>query len=98
MDFQIPDSPIIHGRKRLTAERAAYSQLMQQGLSNDEACRIVGINPKTGRRWRNGRSAEPGRRRAAPPLTGAVPPTGPSRYLDETERIRIADLNHEGKP
>ncbi len=98
MDFQIPDSPIIHGRKRLTAERAAYSQLMQQGLSNDEACRIVGINPKTGRRWRNGRSAEPGRRRAAPPLSGAVPPTGPSRYLDETERIRIADLNHEGKP
>ncbi|MFE3047417.1 hypothetical protein ACFXIY_10215 [Streptomyces albidoflavus] len=32
---------------------------MQQGFGNKQACRIVGINDKTGRRWRNGRNAEP---------------------------------------
>ncbi|MFF4249527.1 helix-turn-helix domain-containing protein, partial [Streptomyces sp. NPDC001822] len=54
MDFEIPGSRKPQGPRKLSAERAAYSQLMQQGLSNKEACRIVGINPKTGRRWRNG--------------------------------------------
>ncbi|MGW9419764.1 IS30 family transposase [Cellulosimicrobium funkei] len=70
---------------------------MQQGYSNNEACRIVGVNPKTGRRWRNGRSAENGRRRAVPPITAVVPPTSPSRYLNEAERIHIADLHREGR-
>uniref|UniRef100_UPI003899B79E IS30 family transposase n=1 Tax=Streptomyces kebangsaanensis TaxID=864058 RepID=UPI003899B79E len=67
---------------------------MQQGLSNKEACRIVGINEKTGRRWRNGRSADR-RQKAAPPIHLVVPPSGPSRYLREEERIHIADRLRE---
>ncbi|WP_407696580.1 IS30 family transposase [Streptantibioticus cattleyicolor] len=67
---------------------------MQQGLSNKEACRIVGINEKTGRRWRNGRSADR-RQKAAPPIHAVVPPSGPSRYLREDDRIYIADRLRE---
>ncbi|MFF4249579.1 IS30 family transposase [Streptomyces sp. NPDC001822] len=67
---------------------------MQQGLSNKEACRIVGINPKTGRRWRNGRSVS-GRNKAAPPIHAVVPPSAPSRYLCEADRIHIADRLRE---
>ncbi|MFD5589802.1 IS30 family transposase [Streptomyces sp. NPDC058733] len=67
---------------------------MQQGLSTKEACRIVGINTKTGRRWRNGRSAD-NRQKAAPPIHAVVPPSGPSRYLCEADRILIADRLRE---
>ncbi|MBP8533559.1 helix-turn-helix domain-containing protein [Streptomyces sp. MK37H] len=59
MDFKIRElRTVAQGRKKLLREREAYFQLMQQGLSNSKACQIVGINPKTGRRWRNGRSAD----------------------------------------
>ncbi|MFE7261374.1 IS30 family transposase [Streptomyces sp. NPDC057592] len=67
---------------------------MQQGLSNKEACRVVGINEKTGRRWRNSRSADR-RQKAAPPIHVVVPPSGPSRYLREGDRIYIADRLRE---
>nr|WP_323179853.1 hypothetical protein [Streptomyces bobili] len=40
---------------------------MEQGYSNNEACRIVGINRRTGQKWRNGRSADR-RQKAAPPI------------------------------
>ncbi|GAB3998178.1 hypothetical protein GCM10029992_23250 [Glycomyces albus] len=56
MDFQIRDNrrkP--QGARRLTAERRAFLQLMSEGVSNKEACRIVGIDERTGRKWRNGR-------------------------------------------
>ena len=33
-----------------------YLQLIAQGVTNSEACRLVGINRKTGTRWRYGRS------------------------------------------
>ena len=33
-----------------------YVRLIAQGVNNSEACRIVGINRKTGNRWRYGRS------------------------------------------
>nr|WP_055545436.1 IS30 family transposase [Streptomyces sp. NBRC 110028] len=95
MDFKIRElRTVAQGRKRLLREREAYSQLMQQGLSNKEACRIIGINEKTGRRWRNGRSADR-RQKAAPPINTVVPPSGPSRYLREDERIYIADRLRE---
>ncbi|WP_405021606.1 IS30 family transposase [Kitasatospora sp. NBC_00070] len=67
---------------------------MQQGYSNTEACRIVGINRRTGNRWRSGRSSERGRR-AVPPIDSVVPPSGPSRYLTEDERVHIADRLRE---
>jgi transposase len=33
-----------------------FTRLIAQGISNSEACRIVGINRKTGTRWRYGRT------------------------------------------
>jgi hypothetical protein len=37
-----------------TAERARYIQLTRQGLNNAEICRMLGIERKTGSKWRNG--------------------------------------------
>ena len=71
-----------------------YLQLITQGVSNSEACRLVGINRKTGTRWRYGRSVRNsvGELLHYPPAKAKeVRPRSP-RYLSEHERIRIADL------
>ncbi|WP_330287939.1 IS30 family transposase [Streptomyces sp. NBC_00576] len=94
MDFKVRDRSVVQGRRPLSEERRLYLQLMQQGYSNTEACRIVGINEKTGRRWRNGR-APSGRNVGASPVTVVAPPPGPSRYLRESDRIYIADRLRE---
>ncbi|MEU5838587.1 IS30 family transposase [Streptomyces diacarni] len=94
MDFEVRKVRSPQGRKKLSAERAAYFQLVQQGVSNVEACRIVGVNLKTGRRWRNGRRPS-GRNKAASPVRPVVPPSGSSRYLRVAERIYIADRVRE---
>src|SRR4051794_720554 len=95
MDFEIRrDRTKPQGRKKLTREREAYSRLMQQGVSNREACRIVGIDERTGQKWRNGRHAY-GNRKALPPINGVAAPSGPSRYLREADRIHIADRLRE---
>lgn len=94
MDFEVRDRSVNRGRRSLTEERRVYLQLMQQGMSNAEACRIVGINRRTGKRWRNGR-APSGRNVGAPPIAVVAPPPGPSRYLREGDRIYIADRLRE---
>ncbi|MET8130361.1 IS30 family transposase [Streptomyces sp. NPDC005065] len=94
MDFKVRDRSVNRGRRSLTEERRVYLQLMHQGVSNAEACRIVGINRRTGKRWRNGR-APSGRNVGAPPITVVAPPPGPSRYLREADRIHIADRLRE---
>ncbi|GAB7186623.1 IS30 family transposase [Kitasatospora sp. Ki12] len=96
MDFEIRDRSVNQGCRALAEERRAYLQLVEQGASNKEACRIVGINSRTGRRWRNGR-APSGSDGGALPIT-APPPvalSGPSRYLREDERIHITDRLRE---
>lgn len=94
MDFKIREIRTAQGPKKLLHERETYFQLMQQGFSNNQACLIVGVNSKTGRRWRNGRNADR-KQKAAPPVRPVVPPSGPSRYLREDERIYIADRLRE---
>ncbi|MGW7468981.1 IS30 family transposase [Streptomyces xantholiticus] len=94
MDFEIRADRTPQGRKKLSREREAYSRLVQQGYSNTEACRIVGIDARTGRKWRNGRSGERNRK-PVPPINLVVPASGPSRYLREDERIHIADRLRE---
>ncbi|MDQ1009610.1 IS30 family transposase [Streptomyces sp. V4I23] len=94
MDFKIREIRTAQGPKKLLRERETYFRLMQQGLSNNQACLIVGINPKTGRRWRNGRSADR-KQKAAPPVRPVVPPSDTSRYLREDERVYIADRLRE---
>ncbi|WP_350339520.1 helix-turn-helix domain-containing protein [Pengzhenrongella frigida] len=48
------------GRKRgaepLTAQREAFVRLIARGVSNAEACRVVGVHRRTGTRWRLGRT------------------------------------------
>ena len=71
-----------------------YVQLIAQGVNNSEACRLVGINRKTGNRWRYGRRVRnsAGALVIYPPVKiNEAKPRSP-RYLSEQERIRIADL------
>jgi transposase, IS30 family len=75
-----------------------YVQLIAQGVSNAEACRLVGINRRTGTRWRYGRRVRNSGgdvvNYPAVKIT-KVRPRSP-RYLSEPERIRIADLRSAG--
>ncbi|WTP20618.1 IS30 family transposase [Streptomyces sp. NBC_00203] len=94
MDFEIRENRGPGGGGRLLREREVYLQLMQQGYSSTEACRIVGINVRTGKRWRNGWHSPP-TGKPKPPITVEAPASGPSRYLRETDRIHIADRLRE---
>ena len=48
----------------LTEKQDRFVRLIAQGVSNSEACRIVGINRRTGTRWRFGRTHPQHGRRA----------------------------------
>ena len=39
-----------------TAKREEFARLIARGVTNSEACRIVGVNRRTGKRWRHGRT------------------------------------------
>ena len=71
-----------------------YVQLIAQGLGNSEACRVVGIDRKTGNRWRYGRKVRnsAGALVIYPPVKITESRPRSPRYLSEQERIRIADL------
>ncbi|WP_405891576.1 IS30 family transposase [Streptomyces sp. NBC_00133] len=78
---------------------------MEQGYSTREAARIVGIDLRTGKKWRNGHHAPGKGLKAVPPIyqePGQTPrppepeePPEPSRYLREHDRIHIADRLRE---
>ncbi len=93
MDFEIRKVRTAQGRKKLRHEREEYFRLMQLGYSNKEACRVVGINLRTGREWRNGRTSP--NRTVPPALAPRTPRSTASRYLREDERIHIADRLRE---
>ena len=71
-----------------------YVQLIAQGVNNSEACRLVGINRKTGNRWRYGRRVRnsAGALVIYPPVKITESRPRSPRYLSEQERIQIADL------
>ena len=76
MDFEIRKDRSGGAGRRLTREREVYLQLMSQGYGNAEACRIVGVNRRTGKRWRNGYHS-PAYGRPKPPISSTphrVPP------------------------
>jgi transposase, IS30 family len=81
-----------------TAKREQFARLIARGVSNSEACRIVGINRRTGKRWRHGRTitSSSGRRLHYLPVIGARAREISPRYLSEDERVRIADLRRHG--
>ncbi|MEU4120633.1 IS30 family transposase [Kitasatospora sp. NPDC028055] len=95
MTFEIREDRQPQGPRKLRAEREEYFRLVQQGYSSKEASRLVGVHPRTGREWRNGRT-DPKRFRApARPERAPATVSGPSRYLSEDERIHIADRLRE---
>lgn len=79
-------------------KREAFVRLIARGVSNSEACRVVGINRRTGTRWRFGReiTSSSGVRLHYPPVINAAKREISDRYLSEEERIRIADLRRAG--
>jgi len=81
-----------------TAKREWFTRLIAQGISNAEACRIVGVNRRTGKRWRHGRTmtSSSGRRLHYPPATHAAKAEISPRYLSEDERVTIGDLRRRG--
>ena len=83
----------------LTEKREWFSRLIVQGMGNSEACRIVGINRRTGTRWRFGRDIlnTAGEPVHYPPVTTSPTTVERSpRYLSVDERTTIADLYGRG--
>jgi IS30 family transposase len=75
------------------AKRELYIALMAQGTNNAAACRLVGVNRRTGTRWSKGRHlvTADGWVREYPAITGAAPSPVSPRFLSEPERAAIAD-------
>lgn len=90
------------GRRRgsgQTEVQEKYLKLIGQGVSNSEACRLVGIHRRTGTRWRYGRTV---RNTAGEPVhypgvaSYSSPPARHPRYLSAEERQRLAELRRQG--
>ena len=91
------------GRRRrpnrgLTEKQDRFVQLITQGVGNSEVCRVVGINRRTGTRWRFGRTILNTAREAVqyPPVRVLrSPKQRHPRYSSFAERTTIADLRRE---
>src|SRR5512134_2093419 len=81
-----------------TGKREEFARLIARGVSNAEACRIVGINRRNGKRWRHGRTitTSSGEHRRYPSVINQRPKEISPRFLSEDERVRIADLVRHG--
>ena len=75
-------------------KREQWAALIRRGVSNSEACRIVGINVRTGKRWRHGRkrTMRDGRTLHYAPVITSRKVEVSERYLSEDEREAIAEL------
>ena len=82
----------------LVEKQEWFARLITQGVSNSEACRIVGINRRTGTRWRYGRTIlnTAGQAVHYPPVRLTAPQARHPRYLSLAERTTIADLRRAG--
>jgi transposase, IS30 family len=91
------------GRERpgpppLTMQRAEFGRLVASGVTNSEACRLVGVNRRTGTRWRFGRTVRVNetRTREYPAVIISGCRVVSPRFLSEAERVVIADLRRAG--
>ena len=89
----------VPGRSPEMAKREQFARLIAQGVGNREACGIVGLNRRTGTRWRYGRSitSSSGRRLDYPAVVTTMKREISARYLSEDERVVIADLAGRGQ-
>ena len=83
-----------HAGVASTEKQARFVRLIEQGVNNSEACRQVGINRRTGTRWRFGRTVQntAGVDVHYAPVRSVTPSTRHPRYLSLDERTVIADL------
>lgn len=81
------------GPEPLTAQRQEFARLIARGVSNSEACRAVGVNRRTGTRWRYGRTvtSSSGAELHYQPMTTTTTAFSSARFLSEDERIVIGD-------
>lgn len=82
----------------LTEQREQFARLIARGVSNSEACRVVGVNRRTGTRWRYGRTttSTSGVERHYPAMAFNATRTLSARFLSEDERVVIADRRRAG--
>jgi transposase, IS30 family len=82
----------------LMAQRQEFAQLIAKGVSNSEACRLVGVNRRTGTRWRFGRTVtfKSGAEQHYPPMATKKATCLSARFLSEDERVMIADRVRAG--
>jgi IS30 family transposase len=82
----------------LVAEQQWFGRLIAHGVGNSEACRIVGIDRRTGTRWRYGRTIRnsAGEPVHYPPVRLTAPKPRHPRYLSLVERTTIAALHGAG--
>ena len=86
------------GPKPDYAKREGWPSCSGQGVSLSEAARTVGVNRRTAKRWRNGRSIKYSDGRVLkllPVISTAHQKEYSPRYLSEDERLRLADLRRE---
>ena len=81
-----------------TEKRREFARLINDGVSIAEASRQVGINRRTGMRWRHGRTITTPRGvvHHYPSVLTEPRREISARYLSEHERVRIADLASRG--
>jgi transposase, IS30 family len=84
----------------LSEKQQRFVRLIARGVSNAEACRRVGINRRTGTRWRFGRTVcnTAGEAVQYPPVRVPMPSKlRHPRYLSLVERTMMCDLRRERK-
>jgi IS30 family transposase len=81
---QMLGAVLSEAQQRRAARAEKYWQLMRNGVSNAEACRLLGMHRRTGTQLRRASNFQ------IPPIR--VPSVTAGRYLDARERMRIADL------
>ena len=86
------------GSEPLQEQRERFAELIAQGVDNSEACRRVGVNRRTGTRWRFGRTipSSSGLLLHYPAVITTRLPVISARYLSEEERVVLADLARTG--
>jgi transposase, IS30 family len=86
------------GQPPLAAKRKQFAGLIARGAGNAEACRIVGVRPKTGKRGRRGRSmtSSGGAGLHYAPVVSTRRQVISERYLSEDDRAGIAELRGAG--
>ncbi len=75
------------------AQRQEFGRLIALGVNNSEACRLVGVNRRTGTRWRFGRTitSSSGFELHYAPVATTNTKSLSARFLSEDERILIGD-------